>query len=103
MKFSDCLQGMKVIPKKSTHPRGTNIESIVKYHLVSKGYLIICDRTIDYRDDGQTIFCHERGRQSSYGHFSLYDCLKFRPEDLEPISKNELFFARFKRKKRGSA
>lgn len=101
MKFSDCLQGMKVIPKKSTHPCGKTIENI-NYHLASKGYLIICDRTIDCMGYGQTIFCHERGRQTSYGHFSLYNCLKFMAEDLEPISKNELFFAKFKRKKRRS-
>jgi hypothetical protein len=98
MDISEIKVGQHVIPIDSTHTNGPSMEYVYNYYM-SKGYLIVCD--IDptgelYNNRNiPTIRAAKNGRMKAWGNSNKYSWMRFRPEDLEPVSKNALALGRY--------
>lgn len=103
MNEHEIFVGQKVIPVNSTFQ-----DSLWQYHnpviwedftkrinsYMPKGYLIVCSKEI--HNDRQVIFCCSDGRKQSWGHTNTWYWLPFYPEDLIPLTKNTVYFLKYK-------
>jgi hypothetical protein len=98
MDISEFKLGQRVIPIGSTHPNGPSMDNIYNNHM-HKGYLIVCDVDVSgaayHASNVPTIRAATNGRKKAWGNSNKYSWLRFRPEDLEPVSRNALALGKY--------